>query len=397
MKRSVSRTGKDRIEKSRVGKRRAGLAGVAKVLGVVWVMGLAGLPAGCTSKNPSYCESQGYCSDDPANGLPDLVGDPELPDLQGVLLDLQAGGDLARDLGGGTTDLSAPSFDPGVAGPEKTVSFDLQLRLARGTVSVTVIGPTDDGKEITLRAAPRPLVLISPGFTVDRKQYASYGTRLATYGLVAVLQKAGSEFNHATYRDLTIELLNWLGAPTGSDAARIKGRVDLTRVGLAGHSLGGKISILVAAQDTRVKALLGIDPVDANTPAALPEIGKIKLPTGVPMGFLGETISKTGGMPCAPASGNYEVLYSEAAAPAFAITLVDAAHNDFVDNFAGCPTCGFCRGGTAPKDRTNRLAVKYTAAYFLWALQGDTRARDYFSGAAFQKDITDGYISRVAK
>jgi len=376
-------------------KSRTGLAGFARVIGV---LGLAGLLAGCTSKNPSYCDSQGYCSDDPANVLPDLAGlDPELPDLQGALQDLQASGDLARDLAGGTTDLPAPSFDPGVAGPEKTVSFDLQLRLGRSTVSITVIGPTDDGKEITMRAAPRPLVVISPGFTVDRKQYTNYGTRLATYGLVAVLQKSGNEFNHASYRDGTIELLTWLGAPTGGDAARIKGRVDLNRVGLAGHSLGGKISILVAAQDTRVKALLGIDPVDANTPAALPEIGKIKLPTGIPLGFLGETTSKTGGMPCTPAAGNYEALYDKAAAPAFAVTLVAAAHNDVVDNFAGCPTCSFCPGGTAPKDRTNRLAVKYTAAYFLWALQGDTRARDYFSGAAFQKDITDGYISRVSK
>ncbi len=385
-------------------KRRTGLAGFSGVIGIIRLMGviglggLAGLPAGCTDKNPSYCESQGYCSDDPGNVLPDLVGqDPELPDLHGAVQDLSTSGDLARDQGGGTPDLSAPSFDPGVAGPEKTVSFDLQVRLSRGTVSLTVIGPTDDGKELTLRAAPRPLVLISPGFTVDRKQYTNYGTRLATYGLVAVLQKTGTEFNHATYRDATIELLTWLGAPTGSDAGRLKDRVDLNRVGLAGHSLGGKISILVAAQDARVKALLGIDPVDANTPAALPEIGKIKLPTGVPMGFLGETTSKTGGMPCTPAAGNYEVLYDKAAAPAFAITLVAAAHNDVVDNFASCSTCGFCRGGTAPKDRTNRLAVKYTAAYFLWALQGDARARDYFSGAAIQKDITDGYISRVTK
>jgi pimeloyl-ACP methyl ester carboxylesterase len=366
--------------------------------GIIGVLGLAGLLAGCTTQNPSYCESQGYCSDDPANVLPDLA-EPGLegPDLQGALPDLSASGDLARDLGGATPDLPAPSFDPGVPGPEKTLSFDTQVRLARGTVSITVIGPTDDGKELTLRAAPRPLVLISPGFTVDRKQYTNYATRLASYGLVAVLQKSGSEFNHAAYRDGTIELITWLGSPTGGDAARIKGRVDLTRLGLAGHSLGGKISILVAAQDTRVKALFGIDPVDANTPSAQPEIGKIKLPTGVPMGFVGETTSKTGGMPCAPASGNYEVLYGKAAAPAFAITLVDAAHNDVVDNFASCPTCGFCPGGTAPKDRTNRLAVKYTAAYFLWALQGDVRARDYFAGAAFQKDITDGYITRVTK
>jgi pimeloyl-ACP methyl ester carboxylesterase len=265
-------------------------------------------------------------------------------------------------------------------------------------VAITVIGPSDDGKEITLRAAPHPLVVLSPGFTLDRKQFTHYGTRLASYGLVTVLQKSSKETNHAQYRDDTITLLDWLATPTGTGAMRVSGRVDLTRLGLAGHSLGGKISILVAAQDARVKALLGIDPVDAGgMPAAAPEIGKIKLPTGIPLAFLGETISKSGGMPCAPASGNFEVLYGKAGAPAFALTLVDAAHNDFVDNFAGCFTCGFCPGGTAPKTRTNQLAVKYAAAYFLWALAGDLRGRDYFASPEFQQDITDGYITKMTK
>jgi len=62
-----------------------------------------------------------------------------------------------------------------------------------------------------------------------------------------------------------------------------------------------------------------------------------------------------------------------------------------------CLTCGFCPGGTAPKARTNQLAIKYATAYFLWSLAGDLRGRDYFSGPAFQQDITDGYITRVAK
>lgn len=367
-------------------------------VGLVGTATAAGLLPGCTHLNPDFCDkTTEVCPADLSESLlVDLAApDPGSIDLQGVPPD------LGRDMGvdsGGKTDLPLPSFDPGSPGPEKTVSFDLQIPVGRSNVSVTVIGPSDDGKEITSRAAPHPLVIISPGFTVDRKQYTNYATRLATYGLVAVLQKSSREFNHSMYRDETVGLIDWFATPTGANAGRVSGRVDLGRLGMAGHSLGGKISILVAAQDSRVKALLGLDPVDANTPPALPEIGKIKLPTGIPMAFLGETTSKTGGaMPCTPTAGNYEALYAKAAAPAFAITLVAAAHNDFVDNFTMCPTCNFCPGGTAPKDRTNRLAVKYTTAYFLWALGGDTRARDYFAGAAFQQDITDSYITRVTK
>jgi pimeloyl-ACP methyl ester carboxylesterase len=347
--------------------------------------------------NPTYCDPAGYCPSADDNR-----------DLGGPGFDLWGGGadlagtrpDLARhDLGGGEDmDMGGGgSFDPGSPGPDSTVSFDLRVTLGRDTVSLTVIGPSDDGKGISMRGAPHPLVLLSPGFTIDRKEYASYATRLATYGLVAVLQNSPQEFNHATYRDDTIALLTWLGAPTGRDAGRLLGRVDLTRAGLAGHSLGGKISILVAAKDARVKALFGIDPVDANTPPALPEIGKIKLPTGVPLAMVGETTSKSGGMPCTPAAGNYEALYAKANSPALAITVVSAAHDDFVDNFAGCPTCRFCPGGSAPKDRTNQLAVKYLTAYFVGALLGDARARAYFTGAAFQKDVTDGYVTQVAK
>jgi pimeloyl-ACP methyl ester carboxylesterase len=296
-----------------------------------------------------------------------------------------------------TVDLGMSGFDPGVPGPEQTVSFDLEVTVSEGPIQLTVVGPSDDGKEITLRDAPHPLVVLSPGFTIDRKQYTHYGARLASYGLVAVLQNSGNELNHAAYRDGTIALLNWLASPTGTDATRLQGRLDLTRLGLAGHSLGGKISVLVAAQDTRIKALFGIDPVDGNTPPALPVVGKIELPTGIPLAFIGETISESGTPPCAPAGENYAAFYNDAPSPAFAITVVGAAHGDFVDNFVFCLTCGFCPGGTAPKARTNALAVKYAAAYFLWTLAGNAQARDYFTSVAFQSDIALGYITLVQK
>ena len=105
-----------------------------------------------------------------------------------------------------------------------------------------------------------------------------YGQRLASFGIITVLQKAPSEPDHAKYRDSTDAFLSWLLSPTGTGADKLMGRIDASKVGLVGHSLGGKISILVAAKDARVTALLGIDPVDLNNPQSQTEIGKIHLP-----------------------------------------------------------------------------------------------------------------------
>ncbi len=346
----------------------------------------------------------------PGNPGTDGGGDLSAGDL--FQQDLAARGDLfAPDLPGpdlwspdlsSSADGAAPGPDPGKPGPRRTVGFDLSIPLgtlpASGTLSTTVVGPSDDGATISLTGAPFPLVVLSPGFTLPRAQFRAYADRLASFGFVAVLQKARAEANHTQYRDDTIAAIDWLLAPTGPNAGKLSGRVDGGRVGVAGHSLGGQISILVAAKDPRVKALFGIDPVDGGSPAALDAIVGIHLPGGLPIGMLGETTSKAGGTPCTPTGVNYEALYDKASSPAFAITLFGAAHNDFVDDYGSCLTCGFCLPtGTAPRMRTHDLAVKYLTAYFLLGLVGDAGARDYLLGGEFNHDVMAGLVTEKAK
>jgi pimeloyl-ACP methyl ester carboxylesterase len=319
--------------------------------------------------------------------------------------DLAQGGD--PDLSSGEEpDLRGPAPDaatlprPDAPGPRGQAGFDLQVPVGGGNLQVTVVGPSEDGMTLSMAGAPYPLVVLSPGLTISRGQFRGYADRLASHGVLVVLQNARSEANHTQYRDDTIKLIDWMLTPTGASAGRVQGRADRDRIGVAGHSLGGKISLLVAAADPRVKAALGIDPVDGGVgmqPTAMDAVDKIRLPAGVPLAFLGETTSKGGGMPCTPTGQNYEALYGKAPAPAFALTFVGAAHNDFVDNFAGCLTCGFCPGGTAPKTRTRDLAIKYVAAYFLWSLRDLSPYADYLSSAEMTKDIMAGYITRVSK
>ncbi len=285
---------------------------------------------------------------------------------------------------------------PAQPGPRQGARFALTVPLADGgSLSVTVAGPSEDGRELSFRGAPFPLVVFSPGFVIPRSQYNSYLERLASHGFVAVSQTARAEANHAQYRDDTSKLISWLIAPTGPSAARISGRVDGARVGLSGHSLGGMISLLTAAQDSRVQSIITIDAVDAaNAPRAKDIMSAIHLPAGIPIGFLGETISKKGGaQPCTPADFNYEVLYGSTMAPRFALRFLQAAHTDFVDTPSSCFPCLFCPGGTAPKAQWRDLAVKYVTAYFLLTLGGQAEAESYLTGTEAQKDVAAGYIT----
>ena len=224
----------------------------------------------------------------------------------------------------------------------------------------------------------------------------AFGTeRLASHGIVAVSQTARSETNHAQYRDDTSKLLDWLLAPTGSSAARIADRIDGSRIGLTGHSLGGMISLLAAAQDSRIKSVITIDAVDGTSaPRAKDSIASIHLPPGTPIGFLGETISKSGGLqPCAPADSNYEVLYGSTAAARLAIRFLKAAHTDFVDNPGSCFSCLFCPGSLAPKVQSRDLALKYVTAYFQWTLLGHSEAASYLTGTEVQQDVVAGNVA----
>lgn len=293
----------------------------------------------------------------------------------------------------------AAGVNPGQPGARRTARFDLTVPIAGGSLRVTITGPSDNGSALSSVGAPHPLVVFSPGFNIPRSQYTSYADRLASHGIVAVLQTARAEANHTQYRDDTRKLLDWLITPTGSDAPRVKGLLDGARIGVAGHSLGGKISLLVAAQDARVKGVLAIDPVDGGAaPQAKDQLSMIRLPAGVPLGVLGETLSKSGGlMPCTPADRNYEVLYAAAPAPVFAIRFLKAAHTDFVDRpSSGCFACLFCTGGSG-QARTRDLAVKYTAAYFLLALRRQSEVQTYLSGEEFAKDVAAGDVSRQAR
>jgi predicted dienelactone hydrolase len=308
---------------------------------------------------------------DAATGpVPDAAG---APDAAAVVPDAAPAPDAT---------MPPPGVDPGLDGPYGVVRHDAQVPAPSGTdpANVTLFAPSTDGTNVA--AGSFPLIVVSPGFQMDRGQYASYAHHLATHGFVAVTQSWNGglfDVDHAAFAAQSSRVIDWALSPASGVAAH----VDAAKIGAAGHSLGGKISLLTAAQDHRVRAVVGWDPVDANTPSVTPELmGQIDATVLV----LGETLDAQGGfMPCAPAADNFQQYFTTARSPALEVTVNGAGHMDFVDD-PSCPFCGFCAAHTADPFAIKAVARRATVAWFRRRLLGDTTMDTYLTGAVMQGD-----------
>jgi dienelactone hydrolase len=255
--------------------------------------------------------------------------------------------------------------DPAAAGTWDVHEVDDTIAGA----AATVFSPSDDGGA-TAAAGPFPLVVVSTGFQIGRDNYAATCRHLASWGYVVVSYDYGSG-NHQEKAAAVSELLDGVIAEIGS-------RIDGARIALAGHSLGGKVSINAAILDARVGAVVGWDPVDALPPfsdgstSVTPELMD---DLRVPLLVIGETTDagSGGGMACAPAADNYTRFFAAAceAPRALEVTIPGADHTDWVDDRSSCGfACLFCATGTTADATIHAITRRATTAWLEVHLRG---------------------------
>lgn len=327
-------------------------------------------------------------------------------DASQAQLDAQAG---SSDAGVTDTDArvdpgadanTSPLADPAMPGSVPWSSSSETIQVGDQSIPLSLFVPDP--------ASPHPVIVFTHGFMLEPSLYASYGEQLASWGYVVVMPKLpGSALSPTTHRelaDLLAGVLDWI-ADAATAGGALADHADPSHLGLAGHSMGGKVSLLVATEDARVKAVFGVDPVDTgsplgNDPVGYPSVTPELMPQiTAPLVLLGETTNATSsfGQACAPADNNFQQYYTAAQSPAVSIDVAGANHMSFLDDPNCGLTCSVCSAGSDDPAVTRTLTRKYMTAFFEISLRGDDRYRSYLVGTHMQTDINAGLVSSAHK
>ena len=241
--------------------------------------------------------------------------------------------------------------------------------------------PGDAPGDAPRARGPYPLAVFTAGFLVDAEQYASYARRLCSWGYVVLQYNkrenvAGNALDDVVSAAMIRDLISWaqsdvllgqLVDTAGEDAG--------SGVYLVGHSRGGKISILEALEDPRVRAACLLDPVDntvyaplgAGFPSALAamrERGEGSPPLVVVGGERGGD--------CAPAGANYADFARAASGDSWGVEIAGAGHFQFLDN-ATFVQRAVCEEGHAPDAEVRGVSQALMVAHAETVFRGAAR------------------------
>ncbi len=316
---------------------------------------------------------------------------------------LDAGGEPAVDAGGGEQDAGTGGADAGTPGADAgmmTAASDPTMpgpfAVSAATTAMVMRGTRSTPVTAHVPAVPAgtrvPLVVFFPGFQTNSSMYAMLCERVASHGFVVVRADPSASFLTIDHTAMAMDgqaVIDWALGPS-SPLASV---VDAERVAVMGHSLGGKVSTMVAFADRRVDALLPIDPVNGGNPfsgysMSLPDIVPDQVtPLTIPVGFLGETTNGAGGgfMPaCAPTDQNFQTFYAAATGAPWAaqFDFTGADHLDFLDGAAGGLAGGACPNGTADQATVAAGTRTLAVAFFRRHLRSETSMDAYLFGAS---------------
>ncbi|WP_461024784.1 alpha/beta hydrolase family protein, partial [Thalassiella azotivora] len=164
--------------------------------------------------------------------------------LVGVALPAQADSPYERGPAPTESALEARS------GPFRVATERVSSWSARGFGGGTIYYPTDTSQGTFGGVA------ISPGFTAGQSSIAWLGERLASHGFVVITIDTNSRYDQPGSRARQLQAA--LDHLTGSSGVR--GRVDASRLAVAGHSMGGGGSLEASNDNAALKASVPLTP-----------------------------------------------------------------------------------------------------------------------------------------
>ena len=122
------------------------------------------------------------------------------------------------------------------------------------------------GSPFDASSGPCPVIAFGHGFLSAVTLYQSTASHLASWGFVVALpQTQGGLFpSHPALAADMVSTLDWLAAQSGASGSVWAGAIDGDRRGMMGHSMGAGCSMLAAASDPRVRAMVPMAPAETN-------------------------------------------------------------------------------------------------------------------------------------
>jgi predicted dienelactone hydrolase len=291
------------------------------------------------------------------------------------------------------------------AGPfaVETASFEWTDAARNREVPVKVYYPKDG-------AGPFPLIVFSHGLGGSREGYEYLGRHWASHGYVSVhVQHKGSDTEvwkgaanreeaMKGMRDSLADVTNAIDRPRdvsfvidsvtklNAEDARFKGRIDLDRVGMAGHSFGAWTTLAVAGQGSPALARLGKPLADPRVKAAIAMSAPAPAAARRGNAFAGVKIPAlhmTGTLDDSPISdskaADRRVPFDKiAGVDQFLVTFEGGDHMVF----SGRPRA---MGGGAKDPLFQDLILQSTTAFWDAYLRGDAAAKTWLAGDGFEK------------
>jgi len=254
-----------------------------------------------------------------------------------------------------------------------------------GELAVEVVNVPDITAPVPLdiyaptEPARYPVIIFHHGFGGSIKAYETIAGHIASHGFVVVLpQMYGPGFQNAPTAEeeaaAAIEVIDWIENHI-DDFVSVN--ADTRLLGLAGHSRGGQVVYRITLQLVeKVKALAGVDPVDATEMSNDDPIVTGPLTFDLPTYILGAglgPIPVEGGVfdiPCAPEEAGYNHFFDNNPSPSWLVVATTHGHADMIDEE---DYQEFCPGGP-DREGMRALTAGSLAAFFSGILQKNKKA-----------------------
>jgi dienelactone hydrolase len=264
-----------------------------------------------------------------------------------------------------------------VAAPAMAVSYEGAG--PHKTTTVPISGPFNGQMAYPDGAGPFPLLILGHGFSAAPDNQIGWGEHFASWGFVAVAPELCTGALCAPDATKAPAIVNAaIAYATGGTApAAIAGKVDVSRLGLEGHSAGGQAMAYTAAM-LKPGAIVLFDPVPGGMAATDLEPGKTAV---------GQICSPLLTMFADPSSCNKNEAWRPFAltstGPRLGMVVTGSTHCDGENHPRAL--CGPVCGGAADTKRQGRYG-HYATAWFLAYLTGDAAAKGELDFAKIKAD-----------